>query len=536
VEARTVERPVEGADAWEPVTKLVIGERELATWDEAHARALEIMNVPVQHPFADRTYAFHIDGGREVELVQDNGCDTGARIVRERWPLSCEAHVSVERVGGIRKLRIRLENLSRWDPDVNADRTTAVRRSLVGTHMLLAASNGAFISLVDPPSHAAASASSCTNLHTWPVLVGQPPDRTLMLSAPIILYDYPAVAPESPGDSFDGTEIDELLALRVLTLTEAEREEALATDPRAREVIERAATLPAEAFERLHGAIRQRDPVVRQPAEISQWEAFLNAPGNAKVEPRDAGGRPITKGARVRLSPSAGRRADAMDMFLGGQTATVAAVHRDLEDEEHIAVTVDATGATDIHDSTGRYFYFRPDEVEVLDNSAASSTKPSEIRERRILVAGIGNMFLGDDGFGCAVIQRLASLAVPSSVKVEDFGVKSLHLAYDLLGASPAYDLTILVDAVSRGGAPGTLYVIEPDAESALAASPDAHAMNVESVLSLLKHLGGTPGRVLVVGCEVASTEPHMGLSDAVAGAVDGGAELVMKLIATEES
>jgi hydrogenase maturation protease len=223
-----------------------------------------------------------------------------------------------------------------------------------------------------------------------------------------------------------------------------------------------------------------------------------------------------------------------MDMFLIGQTATVAAVYRDLEDQPHIAVTVDAAGDADLHDANGRYFYFRPDEVEVLDADTERVPTVDTPRPRRVLVAGIGNMFLGDDGFGCAVIQRLGSRPLPEWVTVKDFGIGGIHLAYALLGASPAYDMTIIIDAVARGGPPGTLYVLQPDVEAMSTVSPDAHTLSVEAVLALLQRLGGQPRRVRIVGCESASVEPQMGLSDAVTRAVDGAAELVMTLIADE--
>jgi hydrogenase maturation protease len=169
----------------------------------------------------------------------------------------------------------------------------------------------------------------------------------------------------------------------------------------------------------------------------------------------------------------------------------------------------------------------------VLDGTG-SAPNESVRRGARVLVAGIGNIFLGDDGFGPAVIQRLASRALPEWAKVEDFGIRGVHLAHELLGASPAYETTLIVDAVSRGGAPGTLYVIEPDVEDVPSGPADAHALSVEAVFGLLRSIGGEPGRVIIVGCEAASVAPEMGLSAPVAAAVDGAADLVLKLLAAE--
>jgi hydrogenase maturation protease len=148
-----------------------------------------------------------------------------------------------------------------------------------------------------------------------------------------------------------------------------------------------------------------------------------------------------------------------------------------------------------------------------------------------VLVAGIGNIFLGDDGFGVEVIKRLASEPIPEGVRVADYGIRGLHLAYDLLDGG--YDTTVLVDATARGGPPGTVYLIEPDLAHGgdCRATPDPHGMHPEAVLTALASLGGTPGRVLVVGCEPASTEEGIGLSPAVEGAVPEAVRLVRELI-----
>ena len=145
----------------------------------------------------------------------------------------------------------------------------------------------------------------------------------------------------------------------------------------------------------------------------------------------------------------------------------------------------------------------------------------------RVLVAGIGNIFLGDDGFGVEVAQRLAAAALPPGVEVLDVGIRGLHLAYRLLDG---YDLVIAVDAVARGGAPGTVYLLEPDELGTGAARPEAHGMDLESVFAMVRALGGTPGRVLVVGCEPADLGEHIGLSPAVAQAVEATVQRVREL------
>jgi hydrogenase maturation protease len=150
----------------------------------------------------------------------------------------------------------------------------------------------------------------------------------------------------------------------------------------------------------------------------------------------------------------------------------------------------------------------------------------------RVLVAGVGNIFLGDDGFGVEVARRLAAADLPEGVEVADFGIRGVHLAYQLLDG---YDLVVLVDATPRGGEPGSVYVIEPTrsagADAEQASMVDAHDMEPGAVLALLEALGGTPGRVLVVGCEPAEVTERIGLSEPVAGAVDRAAEVVRELV-----
>ncbi len=146
------------------------------------------------------------------------------------------------------------------------------------------------------------------------------------------------------------------------------------------------------------------------------------------------------------------------------------------------------------------------------------------------LVAGVGNIFFGDDGFGVEVARRLAERELPDGVTVADYGISGMHLAYDL---SDGYDRAILIDATPRGGTPGTVYVLEPaqpaEADTALF---DAHGMQPEVVLGMIGMLGGKTGRLLIVGCEPASAGPGIGLSEPVAAAVDGAVRTVLELIA----
>ncbi len=148
------------------------------------------------------------------------------------------------------------------------------------------------------------------------------------------------------------------------------------------------------------------------------------------------------------------------------------------------------------------------------------------------LVAGIGNIFLGDDAFGVELARRLGAEQLPEGVRVTDYGIRGMHLAYDLLELAP--DTTILLDAMARGGEPGTVYVLESRPEDVQDLQPstvDAHGMAPDAVLALLENLGGSAGRTLLVGCEPANTEEGIGLSTTVAAAVDKAVGVVLDLL-----
>ena len=170
-----------------------------------------------------------------------------------------------------------------------------------------------------------------------------------MLSSPIIMYDHPGVAPESPGDLFDAGEIDEILSLRTLTLTDAEKREARATDPRAKAIVDRVDALPEEVFARLHGAVRSLRSVAPEDDAVT------------------IDGVRVTRGSRVRLAP---RRSgtDAHDVFLRDRTARVHAVLLDVEDERHVAVVLEDDPGADLHEWYGRYYYFAPAELIPIED------------------------------------------------------------------------------------------------------------------------------------------------------------------------
>ena len=378
---------------------------------------------------------------------------------------------------------------------------------------MLRANGARFVSLTDPPPGLQQAAGACVNQGCWPVLVGDPGRRDVMLASPIMPADFPRVAPESPGDLFDGGEIDELLALNILGLTDEEHDEMGVSDPRTREILERTRSLTREQMLRLHGTFRE----IGASVEPTPFWAEMERPGPDSVV---IDGVEIRRGSRVRLRPRPG--GDIMDHALAGRTAVVEGIDQDDAGAFHVTVTVEDDPGRDLGMARhpGHRFYFRTDEVEPL--SAA-----------RVLVAGIGNIFLGDDGFGSAVAQRLAARALPAGVTVRDFGIRGMDLAYELAD----YDVAILLDATPRGHEPGTLYVIDAATDADGTAAVDTHAMHPVRVLALARALGPLPRRVLVVGCEpasvpdLASDEIVGELSVVVAAAVESAVAQVEALV-----
>jgi hypothetical protein len=261
------------------------------------------------------------------------------------------------------RLRIRVENLSMADP-VPRHREEALPWALVAAHMIISVSGGEFISMTDPPIWARAAVAECENIGGWPVLGDPDGGRQVMLSAPIILYDNPELAPESPGELYDGTEIDEILTLRTLALSDEEKVEARATDPRAAALIDRVESMDAPTMAQLHGTIRPPRSAQGQPdPAVPWWDPGADASVSPDTDTVTVGGQQVGRGSRVRLRPGT-RRSDAQDMFLIGRIAEVQAVLYDVEDNPYLAVSLADAPDEDLRIAHGRFLYFATDEVE----------------------------------------------------------------------------------------------------------------------------------------------------------------------------
>lgn len=314
-------------------------------WQEAVERQVALPPVPLAGGTVGRSFTF----------AATREADPPSGLVRRHERLDGVVTASAERLAdGLTRVTVTIDNVTAWDVDgVGAQddrpRDAAEVLTLASTHLVLtAAGGGALVSAIDPPARLRERAAGCRNVGLWPVLVGPPGSHEVMLAAPIILHDHPSVAPESPGDLFDATEIDEILTLRILTLTDDERREVLAGDPRARALLERTEALGPAALMALHGARRSPSGAGPGPRTVAH-------PSGAVLRPGD----------RVRLRPRQ-RGADAMDVVLRGMAATIESIEVDLEDRAHVSVTIDDDPGRDLgaQGLPGHRFYFDVSEVE----------------------------------------------------------------------------------------------------------------------------------------------------------------------------
>jgi hydrogenase maturation protease len=246
---------------YEIVPELEIDGEVFQTWQEAIERDVVALDLSVPD-LADnaRHIRWNTAPAEETETLRDTQGKAAGVLVRRREQIECSIEVGAERLGDrLWKIAVAVENQTPFEQS-GATRDDALPHSLIAAHTLLSARGGEFISMLDPPPAFAAACAGCQNTGTWPVLVGGERERGWMLSSPIILYDYPQIAPESDGDFFDGTEIDEMLALRVMTLTDDEKRQMRSVDRRAREILERTESMPPERFLNLHGTIRGLKP------------------------------------------------------------------------------------------------------------------------------------------------------------------------------------------------------------------------------------------------------------------------------------
>ena len=418
LQRRTVQAVAPDTGELRDVSSLFIDGSEYTAWDEAVERE-QALTTRVSSLLADdKTVEFHVSPGEAVEDLVDAGGQLAGRLVRRWDALDGIIRLRADRVAGpyqALRLHVEIENVTFPAAGLRT-RADGLRGALIAAHSLIGVPGGKFLSMTDPPEWAAAAVADCHNARTWPVLAGPQDCTDLMLSSPVILYDHPEVAAESAGDLFDATEIDEILTLRTLTLTDAEKRLARATDSRAAELIDRLDGMPPEMLDRMHGAIRYLRsapagavafaavpdsavhvpgidvpgvdvpgaglPGVYAPARpaVPWWDPGSDSSVSPDTDHVIIDGIRISKDCRIIMQPGT-RRADAQDLFLTGREAIVEAVLFDVDGHVHLAVTPADDPAADLQRNHGRFLYFAPDEVRPLPPGTTVAT-PAEGGER----------------------------------------------------------------------------------------------------------------------------------------------------------
>ena len=373
------------------VSALQVDGTEYTPWDEGAERQQRAAATVAGLLARERALEFHIGSGDRSEDLTDAEGRAAGQLTRRWAALDGVIRLSAERVAGpygALRLRVRVENHTDTAPLRTRDE--ALRHALIAVHALIGVPGGRFLSLTDPPEWAAAEAAACANTGTWPVLAGPEDCSDLVLSSPVILYDHPEVAAESAGDLFDATEIDEILTLRTLALTDAEKRQARATDRRAADLMDRLDSMPPGMLERLHGAIRYlratpdrseagpdpfADPILDRP-QMPWWDPGSDSSVSPETDHVIVAGTRVARGSRVLMRPGS-RRADAQDLFLAGRTATVEAVLHDVDGQVHVAVSPEHDPAAELQRSHGRFLYFAPDEIEPIEPAGRAEPGPA---------------------------------------------------------------------------------------------------------------------------------------------------------------
>jgi hydrogenase maturation protease len=341
------------------VAETEVDGKRLPTWQEAVEREVRARDCSVRELLdapRNQEFSFAASETREPEI------SPGVTVRRRQEAISGVLEIGAEAVNAdVSRITVRMLNRTAISEAALADQDAVLMRTFASTHAILHVREGEFISLLDTPADSAADAAACQNVGVWPVLVGDEAkgERDTMLASPIILYDYPKIAPESSGDLFDGAEIDEILTLRIMTMTDAEKTEMRHVDERARRILERTEALASEDLLRMHGTMREMRALDTD---------FFNP--ETKLSGATVGGVFLQAGDQVRIRPK--KRADAMDMILEGKTAVIEGVEQDVEGTVHFALVLADDPGKDfgLARMPGHRFFYASDEVEPLKGGA----------------------------------------------------------------------------------------------------------------------------------------------------------------------
>lgn len=348
-----------GLSSFTLVPELHIDNKLYQTWHEAVEREVrtsrqtleELVNLGFSLPF-------HFSGSLAFDPILDPQSQVIGAVIRQQPGVAGTIEITAQLTKGeVFKIGLTAENHTLISESDLVREEEVLLRTFASAHTILELEKGEFFSLMDPPEGYVAESATCCNVGTWPVLVGdkEKGEAHTMLSSPIILYDYPEVAPESSVEFFDGTEIDEILALRVLTMTEEEKWEMSQVDEHARQLLDRTEALPEEDFWKMHGTIRS----VRDSNED-----FFNP--NTRLRFITVNGTELTVGHRVRIRPKG--RADVMDLALEGKIALIESIEQDAEDRIYLALVLEEDPGKDLGmmRQPGHRFFYGSHEVEPL--------------------------------------------------------------------------------------------------------------------------------------------------------------------------
>jgi hydrogenase maturation protease len=353
--------PDDSEPAFEVVPRLQIDDKLFQTWLEAMEREVIVppfvLNEPrrLEHPF-------HFDAARTLEPLRDKAESIVGVIVRRQAAIDGILAIDLEpSAHDAMKIRVRILNRTSVPDELLENQEAITLRTFASTHTILHVEGGECISLLDPDGHYLEAAKACKQIGTWPVLIGDEKigERDAMLSSPIILYDYPKIAAESPGDLFDGAEIDEILTLRIQTMTDDEKSEMRQVDEQARKILERTENLATADLLKMHG-------VMRDVRATHPNEEFFNP--QKPLETVTVSGVALKAGDRVRIRPK--KRADVMDIALNGKIGIIESVMQDVDDSVQFALVLEDDPGRDLGmmRQPGHRFFYSADEVEPVGN------------------------------------------------------------------------------------------------------------------------------------------------------------------------
>jgi hypothetical protein len=338
------ELPATGEPAMQLVQCVEIGGNQYQAWQEAIEREIDLGDFAIESLLTGATRkTFSFPSQKNIEQLRSPGGAVLAILIRRQEAIAGRIELSARKLEeNLIRVTVRIANDTELSDVKEASRDDALMRTFVSTHTILGVENGKFVSQMDPPERWREYSAACSNIGAWPALVGAPGSHDTMLASPIIVEDYPKIAAESPGDLFDSGEIDEILTLRIMTLTDEEKRVAAGVDDRVRDMLERTHTLARDQLSSLHGTLRRV-------------------------------GHGIAAGDRVRLHPLG--RGDVMDIALDGKAATVVAIEQDFENRVYVAVTIDDDPGRDLgaRGQPGHRFFFGIEEVELLGTAEVAS-------------------------------------------------------------------------------------------------------------------------------------------------------------------